>query len=101
MSEQDNLIIYPIPSLAATLLKRERDKGTALTEDEVIAIRDNAPCIVMPRDEAAKVDEKRGYLDIHPEDCWGEWQRIRLTFEDKGEEESLGARVNVSSITGL
>jgi hypothetical protein len=47
------------------------------------------------------VDEKRGYLDIHPEDCWGEWQRIRLTFEDKGEEESLGARVNVSSITGL
>jgi hypothetical protein len=99
MSDQDNLIIYPIPSLASTLLKRERAKGSPLTEEEVIAIRDDAPCVVLPPDEAAKVDERRGYLDLDPENCWAEWQRIRLTFEDPGGDE--GGHVKVTSITGL
>jgi hypothetical protein len=73
----DELIIYPIPSLVSTLLNREDAKGSPLTEEEVIAIRDAAPSVAMTREQAAKVDEGRGYLDIDPENCWAEWQRAR------------------------
>ena len=83
MSDNNNLIIYPVPSLVATLLNRERSKGSPLNEEEVLAIRDAAPSIAMPRDVAAKVDAARGYLDIDPDDCWNEWQRARLELADK------------------
>lgn len=84
MSENGGLIIKPVPSLVATLLNRERLKGSPLTEDEAIQIRDNCPSIAMPSAVARQVDESRGYLDIDPENCWEEWQRVRLerTEED-------------------
>jgi len=85
MSNKDNLIIYPVPSLVATLLNREQAKGAPLTEEEVIAIRDSAPSIAMTREEAAYLDEKRGYLDIDPENCWPEWQRARLELAEENE----------------
>jgi hypothetical protein len=78
MNQEDNLIVYPIPSLVATLLNREQAKGSPLTEEEVLAIRDTAPSVAVTREEAAKVDEGRGYLDIDPENCWAEWQRARI-----------------------
>ena len=83
MSDNDKLIVYPVPSLVATLLNRERSKGSLLTEEEVLAIRDAAPSIAMPRDVAAKVDASRGYLDIDPDDCWNGWQRARIELADK------------------
>lgn len=51
----------PVPSLVSTLLRAERDKGSPLTEAEVLAIRDKCPCIKMPVDVAAKVAAGRGY----------------------------------------
>ena len=83
MSQQENLIIYPIPSLVATLLNREQAKGAPLTEEEVIAIREAAPSVALTREDAAKVDERRGYLDIDPENCWSEWQRARIELNQK------------------
>lgn len=78
MAEQnEDLIIVPVPSLVATLLDRERAKGSALTEEEVLAIRDAAPSMAMPRDVAQKMAESRGYEDIDPENAWAEWQRVR------------------------
>jgi hypothetical protein len=77
MSDNENLIIYPVPSLVATLLNRERTKGSPLTEDEVIEIRDNCEAIAVPRDVARRMEEERGYLDIDPENCWNEWRRAR------------------------
>lgn len=85
MSQDDNLIIYPIPSPVATLLNREKAKGAPLTEEEVMAIRDDAPSVALPRDEAAKVDESRGYLDISLENCWVEWQRARIELNEANE----------------
>jgi hypothetical protein len=38
MSQGERLLIVPVPSLVATLLSTEQDKGSALTESEVIAI---------------------------------------------------------------
>lgn len=77
MSQSEGLIIYPVPSLLATLINRERAKGSPLTEQEVIQIRDDCPAIATPPDVAKKMDEARGYLDIDPENCWEEWQQAR------------------------
>jgi len=76
------LIIYPIPSLVATLLNRETAKGSPLTEEEVIQIRDSCPAIALTQEDAMRVDESRGYLDIDPENCWEEWQRVRLELAE-------------------
>lgn len=75
---EGNLIILPIPSLLATLLNRERAKGTPLTEEEVISIRDSCPCRVATQEQFERVRDGRGYDDIDPEDCWNDWQRVRL-----------------------
>ena len=77
MNDSEELIIYPVPSLVATLLNRERAKGTPLTEDEVIQIRDACPAIAVPLEVAREMDEKRGYKDIDPERCWEQWQVAR------------------------
>lgn len=77
MSEKAGLVIYPVPSLVATLLNREKTKGSPLTEEEVIQIRDNCGAIAVPFDVAQQMDESRGYRDIDPENCWEEWQQAR------------------------
>jgi hypothetical protein len=82
MSENENLILYPVPSLVATLMNRERSKGSPLTEEEVVQIRDNCPAIAMPPDVARQMDEQRGYLDIDLENCWQEWQDARREFSE-------------------
>lgn len=79
----NELIIYLSPSLVATLLNRERAKGSPLTEEEVIQIRDSCPAIVLTPEDARRADESRGYLDIDPENCWQEWQRVRLELAEE------------------
>lgn len=71
--EQAGLIITPVPALVAVLLDLEQKKGSALTEAEVVAARDAADCIAMPRDVHAKVVNARGYVDIDPENVWVDW----------------------------
>lgn len=74
------LVICPMPSLVATLLNRERAKGTPLTEAEVIEIRDGCPSVVVPIDIVEKMDTERGYKDIDPERCWEQWQEARKSL---------------------
>ena len=83
MPDSEDLVLVFMPSLVATLLAAERDKGSPLTEDEVIDIRDNAEVVASPADVAMHVEEERGYRDIDPEDCWLQWQDVR---SDLGEE---------------
>lgn len=73
----DRLIITHIPSLVATLLNRERAKGSPLTKEEVEAIRDGAPAQVLTPEQRAAVDERRGYDDIDPENAWEDWRAAR------------------------
>ena len=77
MPHGERLLIVPVPSLVATLLRAEQGKGSALTESEVLAIRDKCPSIAMPVDVAAKAAAERGYDDIDPEHAWEEWQAVR------------------------
>lgn len=76
----NELIIRHVPSLVATLLAAEREKGSPLDEAEVLQIRDAAPAIAMPLFAFAAVEKERGYQDIDPENCWIEWQSIRLSL---------------------
>jgi hypothetical protein len=82
MSDSEKLVIYPMPSLFATLLNREQTKGSPLTEAEVIEIRDCCPSVATPVDVAAKIDAARGYKDIDPEQCWEQWQEARTRLID-------------------
>jgi hypothetical protein len=81
MSDSGELVIYPMPSLVATLLNRERVKGGPLTEAEVIEIRDSCPSVAVPIDVAEKIDAERGYKDIDPERCWKQCQEARKHSE--------------------
>lgn len=66
-----------IPSLVSTLLRAEGEKGQPLTEEEVLAIRDNARVRASREVELEAVLRRRGYEDIDPENCWQEWLEFR------------------------
>lgn len=76
MSQEEDLVPVFMPSLASVLIAREDKKGEPLTPEEVIEIRDGSRCIMMTRDKAARMEEKR-YVDIDPENCWYEFQMLR------------------------
>lgn len=73
-NDDDPLIAVPIPPLVTLLVALEEQKGTPLTQEEVLKARDDAVCMTMPRSMAWKMAEQRGYRDFNPEDVWNEWQ---------------------------
>ncbi|MGF1733692.1 hypothetical protein [Photobacterium kasasachensis] len=78
--EEEELVVVPVPALVAVLLNKEKEKGSLLTEDEVLKVLDNADSIVMPRHALEKVEQSRGYIDIDPEHAWEEWKSIRSSL---------------------
>ncbi|AUO46137.1 hypothetical protein [Pseudomonas ogarae] len=77
----DPLCLVFVPALAAVLTAAESKKGTPLTELEVCNIRDQATCIAVTFATALAMEQERGYADIVAEDCWNEWQRLRLSIQ--------------------
>ncbi|MEG5265577.1 hypothetical protein TRP66_14845 [Pseudomonas sp. JDS28PS106] len=75
----DPLCLVHVPALVVLLKAAEDRKGSPLTEAEVVQIRDKAACIALPFSAACSLEDERGYPDIVPEDCWEEWQRVRLS----------------------
>ena len=82
--ETEDLIIAPVPALVAVLMRLEQEKGSPLTQAEVIAARDNAACIAMPRFAYQAVTESRGYADINPERAWEEWLEFKASQREEG-----------------
>ena len=72
------LMPTPMPALIVILLNKEREKGAPLTEQEVIDIRDNAACIMLPLSAQEKMEQSRGYADLDPEYVWEQWQQARV-----------------------
>lgn len=66
-----------VPPLITLLLSKEKEKGSPLTEEEVLYIRDNATAIAVDNDVAVSMAESRGYHDITPENCWEAWCEFR------------------------
>ena len=77
----EELVIMCMPSLVSTLWRRECDKGSPLTEEEVLKIRDEAPAMAVPAFAVKQIEESRGYVDIDPERCWEQWQKARLELQ--------------------
>ncbi len=73
---EEGLVPLFMPPLVVLLMAKESAKGAPLSEAEVIAIRDKAPCILMRKSHAAEMHEKRGG-DICPETVWRDWQAYR------------------------
>jgi hypothetical protein len=82
MAQEERLIPVFLPSLAAILLAAERKKGSPLTPEEVIAIRDQGVCIMMRESHLLALEERRGYRDIDPENSWEEWQHVRKEMSE-------------------
>lgn len=76
----DQLCAVFIPALVLLLKDAEARKGSPLSEAEVLAIRDGATCIAVPFDVALHMESDRGLRDVVAEDCWNEWQRVRLVM---------------------
>jgi hypothetical protein len=77
MPDDDDLFPVFTPALVALLIHAEELKGSPLTRNQMIAIRDDADCVMMPLAAKADLDEERGYADIDPEQCWEQWQIVR------------------------
>ena len=83
MKPEDKLILTFVPSLVSLLLGREKSKGSPLTEQEVLEIRNKATVVALPADAAATVTAERGYRDIDADRCWEEWQQARIDLIEK------------------
>jgi hypothetical protein len=73
----DPLVAVPIPPLLSLLEHQELLKGAPLSEEEVLAIRDGALCMVLHRSRARHLADRRGFADIDPERPWQAWTQIR------------------------
>jgi hypothetical protein len=71
------LIPVFIPALVVLLHHAEGKKGSPLTEQEVLSIRDGGACVMLTVEHAIDLDEKRGYNDIDPERVWEQWREAR------------------------
>ena len=84
MSE-DELVPVFIPNLGVLLLNLERQKGSPLTRDEVISIRDEAIVIMVRRSVAEHMADERGYDDLDPENCWEEFLALKEVLANTDE----------------
>jgi hypothetical protein len=73
----EHLSLVFVPSLAALLLQAEKLNGAALTEKQVLAIRDRSTVMVVPHGKARAVQERRGYADVDAADAWNSWLKLR------------------------
>lgn len=78
--DNDDTVLFFTPSLVAILLRAEQEKGTPLSEDEVLQIRDQSVCIAIPSKVLPAMIEERGYEDIDPDHCWEQWQKARVAL---------------------
>ena len=67
--------------LIMLLAGAERQKGSPLTEAEVLHVRDTAVCVQMTQSQANKfyesLDSQMPVPRLNPEFIWDEWQAVR------------------------
>ena len=74
---EDELDFVFTPSLLYLLNYMENEKGSPLNKEEVENIRDNAVCMSIAKIRLRAVEEKRGFKDIDPDNCYEEWCKYR------------------------
>jgi hypothetical protein len=81
LEAEERLVVVPIPPLVLMLEHLERQKGSSLTEAEVLDARDNAPSITMSAADAAEWAKTRG-SDLDLERVWESWKAYRASGPD-------------------
>lgn len=84
MSTDSELVPVFLPPLATMLADAENQKGKPLTEKEVERLRDKAVCVQMDAADAEQMADRRGYIDVNPENCWSDWHRLRVQLTGNG-----------------
>jgi hypothetical protein len=75
----EGLTLVFTPSLAALLTRAQQLNGAALTEDQVLRIRNGSTVIVARHADARAMEEQRGYVDIDAADAWRSWLQLQET----------------------
>jgi aryl carrier-like protein len=73
----EGLALVFIPSLAALLTRAQQLNDAALTENQVLRIRDGSNVMVVGLDAVRAMEEQRGYADIDAADAWQSWLRLQ------------------------
>ena len=73
----EGLTILFVPALSALLTRAEQLKGSPLTEEQVLRVRDAAVAVVTRADAAEVTIEQRGYPEVDPANAWASWQAVR------------------------
>ncbi len=76
-----DLAVIFMPSLAALLAEAEHIKGSPLTQEEVIRIRDEALVVVAPADVVAATVQQRGFPEVDAAHAWESWQALRIAAD--------------------
>ena len=76
---EEDLVPHFMPALGTLLAVLEVKKKERLSEQEIIECRDNAPCIMMHRNDVEKLQETAG-IDVDPENVLVDWQRRRIEY---------------------
>ena len=72
----EGLTLVFVPSLAALLMHAKQLNDGALSERQVLAVRDASKVVVVHEDVARAMEEQRGYADIDAADAWQSWLRL-------------------------
>ena len=80
------MAVVPVfmPALAHLLRQAEQAKGSPLTRAEALQVRDKGVCVMLRPTAALELEDKRGFRDIDPENCWEEWQALRQALAGEG-----------------
>jgi hypothetical protein len=80
--DEPQLIPVFLPALVTLLARAEQLKGSPLTEQEVLDIRDKGVCMMLRVEHAQALAQRRGYNDLDPEHAWEDWQIARARIAD-------------------
>lgn len=83
--ENEPMVKVYLNPLLMMLVAAEKNKGSPLTEQEVLAVRDSTASIDMPASKAAvfysSLDARVPVPRLDPDRLWVEWQEIREHVE--------------------
>ncbi len=73
----DAMVPVYVPSLFDLLLSAEKKKGSELTREEVLSVRDSATVVMMHKHRAEEMLRTRSINDLDPDNVWDEWLKRR------------------------
>jgi hypothetical protein len=71
------LVAVFMPSLFAAFQTAESGSGTPLTFSRAREIRNQAVGVLVTEELAAKLEQRRGFRDLDPDEFWSDWLQLR------------------------